>query len=179
MSDPFVAEIRLFPYNFAPRNWALCNGQTMPINQNAALFSLLGTSFGGNGQSNFQLPNLQGAVPLGTGQGPGLSAYALGQSGGSASVTLQTAQTPAHSHSLTADAETSTSASLQNAILMEGHFTGTATGKVAAYNTAAPDTAMNPAAITATGGGGPHNNMMPYLAFNFCIALMGIYPPRS
>ncbi len=179
MSDPFIAEIRMFPFSFAPKGWALCSGQLLPINQNTALFSLVGTSFGGNGSSTFGLPNLQGAVPVGTGQGPGLSAYSLGQAGGSASVTLQAMQTPPHSHSLTADAEVSTSPSPQNAIFMEGHFTGAGTGKVAAYNTAAPDTAMNPAAISSTGGGGPHNNMMPYLAVNFCIALSGIFPPRS
>ena len=180
MSDPFLAEIRMFPFPFAPRGWALCNGQILPLSQNTALFSLLGTNFGGDGRSSFGLPNLQGAVPVGTGQGPGLSAYQVGQSGGSASVTLQTGQMPPHSHALTAVAEVSTSASPQNAIFMDGHFTGgSGPGKVAAYNTAAPDTAMNPAAITPAGGGGPHNNLMPYLTVNFCIAMAGIYPPRS
>ena len=179
MSDPFLGEIRIFPFSFAPVNWAMCNGQILSVSQNTALFSLLGVSFGGNGSSNFGLPNLQQAVPLGTGQGTGLSPYVTGQFGGSSTVTLATAQTPAHTHALVADAEVSTSASPAGAILMDGHYTGATPGKVAAYTTQAPDTTMSPAAIGLAGRSGPHNNMMPYLTLNFCIALAGVYPSRS
>src|SRR6266568_5154656 len=103
MSDPFVAEIRIFPFNFAPTGWALCNGQLLPISQNTALFSLLGTIYGGDGKSTFALPNLQGSAPLGQGQGPGLSLYDLGQSGGSQTITLLTSEMPVHNHTLRAD----------------------------------------------------------------------------
>ena len=182
MSEPFIGEIRIFPFPFAPSGWAACNGQLLPVQQNAALFSILGTAFGGNGTTNFALPNLQGAVPVGVGQGVALSNYPLGQSGGSATVTLPATQFPTHSHPLTADAEVSTALSPAGAILMDGHFTastGSTTGKMAAYSTDPPDTALNAGAVVAAGGGGAHNNMMPYLALNICIALTGIFPPRS
>jgi microcystin-dependent protein len=179
MTDQFLAEIRIFPFNFAPLGWALCNGQVLPISQNTALFSLLGTNFGGDGRSTFGLPNLQGCIPVDQGQGPGLSPYDVGQTGGVATVTLLTQQNPIHIHSLAADREAATSASPAGAIYMRGHYTAATNGAILAYTAQAPATAMNPIAIAPAGGSQPHNNMMPYLTLNFCIALTGIFPPRS
>jgi len=180
MSDQFVAEIRLFPFNFAPVGWAFCNGQLLPISQYSALFSLLGAYYGGNGTSNFALPNLQGRIPVDQGQGPGLSPYTVGQSAGAPTITLTAQENAAHSHSLNADTEVATSASPAGAIYQKGHYkTATTAGIVQAYSAQAPGAAMNANALTPAGGGLPHNNMMPYLALNFCIALTGIYPQRS
>jgi microcystin-dependent protein len=168
--DPFVAEIRIFPFNFAPRGWSFCNGQLLPISQNTALFSLLGTTFGGNGTTNFGLPNLQGSAPMFYGQGPGLSLYDLGQQGGSETVTLLQSQMPSHSHQLKNTPE-------------DGDLTNPAGASIAkassaVYSTAAVNTTMLPTALSNAGGGLPHNNMMPYLTYNFNIAMQGVYPPR-
>ncbi len=173
--DPFVAEIRIFPMNFAPKGWAFCNGQLLPLSQNTALFSLLGTTYGGDGKSNFALPNLQGAAPLQQGQLPGGSIYDLGQTGGQVYVTLTTQEIPAHNHP-------SYAADLGGYYDPKNNIWGIASGQRPApnvYTSAVPDTPMNQEAFSPSGGGQPHNNMSPYLVFNFCIALQGVYPPRS
>ncbi len=175
MADPFVAEIRIFPFNFAPRGWAFCDGQLLPLSQNTALFSLLGTTYGGNGQNNFALPNLQGRMAMAPGQGPGLSLRDLGESDGSAAVTLMPAEVPAHSHQLMATASATSASPAGKA--MSPALTATNTA-VPAYKNGSNRVAMAPAAVAPVGGQ-PHNNMPPYLALNFCIALQGVYPPRS
>ena len=188
MSEPFIGQIQPFGFNFAPRGWALCDGQLLPISQNTALFSLLGTTYGGDGKTTFALPDLRGRLPMHQGRGPGLSTRKIGQKGGSETVTLNVAQMPAHDHS----------------------GTGTVTGKVQAnsgagdtdnpagntlatlsrtnqYSTAGPNTAMHSDTVTGTGnfttstagGSQPHNNMQPYLVINWCIALVGLFPSRS
>jgi len=173
MADPFVAEIRIFPFNFAPKGWAWCNGQLMPLSQNTALFALLGTTYGGDGKSTFALPNLQGCSPMQPGQGPGLSLRDLGESGGSETVTLFESEIPAHSHALLADtldpADT-------NAVSPNASFALSTGGTL--YQDA-PNADAAAVALTAAGGNTPHNNMMPYLTVNFCIALQGIFPPRG
>ena len=173
MSDPFVAEIRIFAGNFAPRGWALCNGQLLPISQNTALFSLLGTYYGGNGSSNFALPNLQGAVPMHPGQGPGLSLHDLGETGGSETVTLIQSEIPLHNHALMAVPDPGDLADPTGRSLARS-----ATGNLYQSNTAAPVN-MNVGVVQPSGGSQPHNNMMPYLALTFIIALQGVYPPRD
>ncbi len=171
MSDPFVAEIRIFPFNFAPQGWAFCNGQLLPISQNTALFSLLGTTYGGDGRSTFALPDLQGNVPLGAGQGPGLSLRDLGETGGAATVTLLESEIPAHTHTLVGTLEDDDSTT------PAGRAYG---GLSVAYAPAnAPAVPMAPEALAPAGGSLPHNNMQPYLTMNFCVALQGIFPPRS
>jgi microcystin-dependent protein len=175
MSDQFLGEIRLFPFNFAPLGWAMCNGQLLPISQNTAVFSLLGTQFGGNGTSNFALPNLQGSGALDFGNGAGLSEREIGETGGSAAVTLLTNEIPAHTHSLKSAATTG------NAASPAGNSFGSAPrGKPPGY--AAPGgavVAMSASAVGSAGSGQPHNNMQPYLTLNYCIALQGIFPARS
>jgi microcystin-dependent protein len=173
MSDPFVAEIRIVGFNFAPRGWAFCNGQTLPIAQNTALFSLLGTTYGGNGQTTFGLPNFQGNAPMFYQQGPGLSLYDIGQTGGSQSVTLLQNQMPQHNHGFTARPTPTTQQSSPVGL-----------GFVRSNSLPYSPTATSPASMGATavqqnGGNLPHNNMMPYLTMNFIIAMQGIYPPRS
>jgi microcystin-dependent protein len=172
MADPFVAEIRMFGFNFAPRGWATCDGQILPIAQNTALFSLLGTTYGGDGRTNFALPNLQSAFAIGQGQGPGLSNRLLGDSGGAASVTLQTSEMPPHTHGLMSTASP-TSGSPTGASLAP-----TATG-ASAYRIPGATAAMAPDALLASGGSQPHENRQPYLGMLFCIALQGVFPPRS
>jgi len=180
MSDQFLAEIRLFPFNFAPVGWAFCNGQILPISQNTALFSLIGTFYGGNGTSTFALPNLQSCIPVDQGQGVGLSPYAVGETDGAPTVTLVAAQNAVHTHALAGDQETPTSASPAGAIYMKGHYvTATTFGPVQTYSSQAPAATMNANAITLAGGNLAHNNLMPYLTLNFCIALQCIFPPRS
>ena len=171
MADPFVAEIRIFPFNFAPRGWAWCNGQLLPLSQNTALFSLLGTTYGGNGQSNFALPNLEGSAPLHPGQGPGLSLYDLGQQSGTETVTLLQSEIPSHNHTLRD--------SLETAEVNNPSGGSLATASAAIYSTNALNTTMSPAALSLTGGSQPHNNMMPYITFYFNIALQGVFPPRT
>jgi microcystin-dependent protein len=172
MTDPFVAEIRIFPFNFAPTGWAMCNGQLLPISQNTALFSLLGTTYGGNGQSTFALPNLQGSAPMHTGQGPGLSQRVLGQMSGTTAVTLLQSEIPQHTHALNAqNAPGDTSSPAGNAYAR-------AIGATPYQPPGGAQVAMAPQAVGVTGGSQPHNNMQPYLTLNFCIALQGIFPPR-
>jgi len=174
MSSPFIGQININAFNFAPQGWALCDGQLLPISQNTALFSILGTTYGGDGKSTFALPNLQGAVPLGPGQGPGLSNYVLGQAGGAASVTLTLAQLPAHNH--TPACETAGGlASPANAI-----WGGGGRGRPPAYSTTTnPTASLSPGALPGAGGNQAHNNLSPYLVLTFCIALQGIFPSRG
>jgi microcystin-dependent protein len=179
MANPFVAEIRIFPFNFAPKGWAFCDGQLLPISQNTALFSLLGTTYGGDGKSNFALPNLQGSSPMQPGQGPGLSDYFLGQEGGTDTVTLLQTEIPLHSHAFNADNHPATTGNPAGGSYAQGQWTALPnSGNVNIYFVAAPDTALNPNAIGPAGGGQPHNNLMPYLTLNFCIALQGVFPAR-
>ncbi|HXU76987.1 MAG TPA: tail fiber protein [Methylomirabilota bacterium] len=176
MSDVFLGEIRVFGFNFPPRGWAFCNGQILPISQNTALFSLLGTSYGGNGISTFALPNLQGSAPLHSGQGLGLTPRTLGEFGGQANVTLGITQIPAHTHSAMAGS----SAGDQNG--PQGNTWASARVGRQLENRYAPSGAnlpMNPNALADAGSSQPHNNLPPCLALNFCIALQGIYPSRS
>jgi microcystin-dependent protein len=174
MANPFVAEIRIFPFNFAPKGWALCNGQLMPISQNTALFSLLGTTYGGDGKSNFALPNLQGSAPMHPGQGPGLSLHYLGEASGSDTITLLQSEMPAHSHTV--------GASGQNALQSvpgPSSVLARSNGAFAYVPGSNPIVNMNSAAIVPIGGNQPHNNLQPYLTINFCIALQGVFPPRT
>ena len=173
MSDPFVAEIRIFPFNFAPTGWAQCNGQLLPISQNTALFALLGTFYGGDGKSTFALPDLQGSAPLFWGQGQGLSNYDIGQIGGSEFVTLLESEIPAHTHAMRGII---TPATLLTGAPTTG-FARAVGGNV--YKAASADTFLAPQALSPAGGDQPHNNMQPYLTLNFCIALQGVFPPRS
>lgn len=171
MSDPFIGEVRLFGCNFAPTGWAACDGQLMPIAQNTALFSLLGTAFGGNGVSNFALPDLRGRVALGTGAGSGLTPRQQGEAGGSATVTLQPTHMPAHTHGLMAGlSATGNSPELSS-------LAPTATGALA-YRVPGGLVPMAGSALAVAGGSQPHENRPPMLALNFCIALQGIYPAR-
>ena len=176
MSDQFVGEIRIFGFDFAPVGWAACNGQLIPLSQNTALFSLLGTTYGGNGTSNFALPNLQGLVPVGFGQGPGLSAYALGQSGGEAAHTLLASELPAHVHGALAHTGRGSTAVQTPAAGSTLSISQGGDAYVAAQSAAA---AMGPAQLATAGGGQPHTNLMPMLGFTICIALQGTYPSRS
>ncbi|HWM93168.1 MAG TPA: tail fiber protein [Thermoanaerobaculia bacterium] len=175
MADPFVAEIRIFPFNFAPKGWAWCDGQLLPLSQNTALFSLLGTTYGGNGKSNFALPDLQGRAPMHPGQGPGLSLHDLGETGGSETVTLLESEIPAHSHALTS----------QGAAGNRTNPVGNSIARVAGatpYLPASPTpplVSMSDQALAPAGGDQPHNNLQPYLTFYFCIALQGVFPPRG
>ncbi|MGB7203496.1 MAG: tail fiber protein [Pyrinomonadaceae bacterium] len=173
MADPFVAEIRVFGFNFAPRGWAFCNGQLLPLSQNTALFSLLGTTYGGNGKSNFALPNLQGSAPMFWGQGPGLSLRDIGETGGSTAVTLLTTEMPAHNHGEIVRP----TAFIPPADTPVGNVGGRSNSRP--YNSTGPNGAMGSTAVGLQGGGQPHNNLMPYLTLNFCIALQGVFPPRS
>ncbi|PYP82433.1 MAG: phage tail protein [Candidatus Angelobacter sp. Gp1-AA117] len=175
MSNPFLAEIRIFTGNFAPKGWALCDGQLMPISQNTALFSLLGTTYGGDGKSNFALPNLQGCAPMQAGQGPGLSLRDLGETGGEQTVTLLQTEMPAHSHTCQAQ-------SLSGGLPDPGNnvWSSGGKGRPASYAaTSANNVQMSPLATSITGGNLPHNNMPPYLGLTFIIALQGVFPARS
>jgi microcystin-dependent protein len=176
MSNPFVAEIRIFAGNFAPTGWALCDGQLLPISQNTALFSLLGTTYGGNGTSNFALPNLQGSAPMSSGQGPGLTNRFLGESGGSQTVTLITTEIPTHTHTPQAF---STSKADQTS--PAGHVWSKAQSgrQPLPMYSATPGAPMYAQALQPTGNDQPHNNMMPFETLTFIIALQGIFPPRS
>lgn len=173
MSDQFLAEIRIFPFNFAPKGWALCDGQLQPINQNTALFSLLGTQFGGDGITTFALPDLQGSSPVDFGSGTGLTPRNMGDAGGEQTVTLLASQMPAHTHTAQAGASGGQGSPLGNA------WASGIRGRPPAYGPSGANVAMSPSAISPAGGSQPHNNLMPYLCLNFCIALQGIFPPRS
>jgi microcystin-dependent protein len=175
MSEPFLAEIRMFGFNFAPKGWAFCDGQLMPISQNTALFSLLGTNFGGDGRTTFGLPNLQAKVPLQQGQGPGLSPYVLGETGGASSVTLTPPQMPAHTHALQCASTTADQTSPANALPA---IPAAQRGQNFFADSPGTLPAMKANLLAPSGGGGPHNNLPPFLSLNFCIALTGIFPSR-
>ena len=181
MADPFVAEIRIFPFNFAPKGWAFCDGQLLPLSQNTALFSLLGTTYGGDGKSNFALPNMQGNAPMHPGQGPGLSLHDLGEMAGSETVTLLESEMPSHSHAfMGSNGPGAGTTPAGNLPAKGGWDDGTNAGVVAMYvANVTPNVTMNDNAIAPAGGDQPHNNMMPYLTLNFCIALQGVFPPRT
>ena len=174
MADPFVAEIRIFPFNFPPRGWAWCDGQLLPISQNTALFSLLGTTYGGDGRSNFALPDLQGSAPMHPGQGPGLSLHYLGETGGSETVSLLESEIPSHSHTLRASSDIAELQTPSPARSMARSQNANAY-KATSANLAS----MSPNALAPAGGDQPHNNLQPYLTFYFCIAMQGVYPPRG
>jgi microcystin-dependent protein len=175
MADPFVAEIRIFPFNFPPKGWAFCNGQLLPLSQNTALFSLVGTFYGGDGKSTFALPNLQGSVPMQTGQGQGLSERFLGEQSGAETVTLLVSEIPLHTHSVSG---TSTIGAVQSPgpTVIIARMEGGANVYQSVTN--ANLVTMAPQALAPAGGSLPHNNMQPYLTLNFCIALQGVFPPR-
>jgi microcystin-dependent protein len=176
MSSPFVAEIRIFPFNFAPTGWAFCDGQPLPISQNTALFSLLGTTYGGDGKSTFALPNMQGNAPMHPGQGPGLSLHYLGETSGSETVTLIPSEMPLHQHSILA-----VNSDIGNLNAPAADRSLARSGAAQAYqsNSNTGITQLNPSAMAVGGGDQPHNNMQPYLTLNFCIALQGVFPPRG
>ena len=172
MADPFLAEIRIYPFSFPPKTWAFCNGQLMPISQNTALFSLLGTFYGGDGKSTFALPNLQASVAMHAGQGQGLSERFLGESAGSQFVTLLQSEMPVHTHSEKVGLGDSTSR------LPDGNLHATAIG-LGQFAAPGATVELHPSSLAPAGGSLPHNNMQPYLVMNFCIALQGVFPPRS
>jgi len=165
MSEPFLSEIKIVSFNFPPKGWALCNGQLLPINQNQALFSLLGTTYGGNGQTNFALPNLRGRLPIHMG-----NTHTLGEAAGSTAVTVNIQQLPTHLHTLVANDANA------NQPIPSGALPASANN---AYTPPAALTTLNPTSVTSVGGGQPHNNMMPYLVLNFIIALQGIFPSQN
>ena len=168
MSDQFLAEIRIFPFNFPPTGWAFCDGQLMPISQNTALFALLGTTYGGDGKSTFALPDLQGSAPMQPGQGKGLSLRDLGEMSGSENITLLQSEMPFHTHGLNCDNND------PNNIQPTQRFVG----RSQVFAPAANLQGMAIQALALAGGGLPHNNMQPYLTLSFCIALQGIFPQR-
>jgi microcystin-dependent protein len=174
MSDQFVAEIRIFPFNFPPTGWAFCDGQLMPISQNTALFSLLGTTYGGDGKSTFALPDLQGSAPMQPGQGQGLSLRDLGEMSGTESITLLVSEIPVHTHTLMVDTQDPSDLTVGGPTRVLAQSSG-----VFAYQPSNANVApMAFQALPPAGGGLPHNNMQPYLTLNFCIALQGIFPQR-
>ncbi len=173
MSEPFTAEIRIFAGNFAPRGWAFCNGQLLPISQNTALFSLIGTTYGGDGRSTTALPNLEGRVPMHPGRGPGLTSRRLGQRGGTERITLTEAQMPNHNHTLFGSNNSANQRNPQNHTPAFGSGRGT---NLYSNSSASTGTFRD---LTNTGGSQAHNNIQPFLAMNFIIALVGLYPSRS
>ena len=176
MASPFIAEIKMFAGNFAPRNYAFCSGQILPIQQNTALFSLLGTTYGGNGQTTFALPDLRGRSAIHQGSGPSLTPYSLGQPAGAETVALTTAQLPQHNHSPQATSVAGSSSDPTN-----NTWAANVGGRTPPplYSNTAPDTLMNTNAVASTGSGLPHENRQPYLAINFIIVLSGIFPARN
>jgi microcystin-dependent protein len=169
MGTPFLSEIRIFSFNYAPQGWAFCNGQTLPINQNQALFSLMGTTYGGNGQTNFQLPNLQGRIPIHFGND-----YVQGEISGEATHTITVNETPAHAHTMNS---VNTAA---NSTSPAGNWLATPAAQIGdLYGPATSTTNMAAQSISNTGGSQPHNNLQPYLVLNYCIALVGIFPSRN
>jgi microcystin-dependent protein len=173
MSDPFIGEIRLFPFDFAPRGWAWCHGQLLPISQHTALFALIGTIYGGDGRTTFALPDLRGRVAVSAGQGPGLDAYDLGEPGGSESVSLDESQLAAHTHRVSVNGATSEFAKPNN------RFLGRLVPDGTTYAAAANGKSLHADAIAPAGEGEPHENRPPYLALHYCIALEGIFPARN
>ena len=183
MADPFLGEIRAFGFPFAPVNWALCQGQILPIQQNTALFSIIGARFGGNGTSNYGLPNLQGQAPMGAGSGPGLTPRAMGEAAGTAAVTLLPAEMPPHSHAIAVQTANATAAIPGGNVLAQGvKGAGSRAQTKPAYAPGAPTVPQGALDANALapfpGGGQAHNNMQPCLALNFCICLNGIFPTR-
>jgi microcystin-dependent protein len=177
MADPFVAEIRIFPFTFAPKGWAFCNGQLMPLSQNTALFSLLGTTYGGDGKSNFALPDLQGRAPMHPGQGSGLSLHDLGETGGAETVTLLQSEMPFHTHQIMSSSNPPpANAGVPDPSVSLSRSSGTTAYQVPPLSNLGM---MDPQAIGIAGASLPHNNMQPYLTFNFNIALQGVFPPRT
>jgi microcystin-dependent protein len=174
MADPFVAEIRIFPFNFAPKGWAFCDGQILPISQNTALFALLGTTYGGDGKSTFALPDLQGNSPMHPGQGQGLSLRDLGEIGGEETVTLLVSEIPVHTHIVNSSAILSTTSTPASNMVLSRSVNGTAYGVLDNTGTQV----FGPEALAPAGGSLPHNNLQPYLVLNYCIALQGVFPPR-
>lgn len=173
MSDPFIGEIRMFGGSFAPAGWALCQGQLMPISENEPLFNLIGTTYGGDGQETFALPDLQGRIPIHQGQGPGISQnYIIGEKAGVESVTLTTQQIPIHSHSVLASTDPATST------LASGNITA-ATNQLEVYTENSPTKTFAPNTLSPTGGSQPHDNMMPFLVITFIISLFGIFPSQT
>jgi microcystin-dependent protein len=170
MADPFVAEIRIFGFSFAPKGWAFCNGQILPISQNTALFSLLATTYGGDGKSTFALPNMQGNAPMFYGQGNGLSLYEIGEQGGVPTVTLLASETPQHTHNITAQTIDQGDTRIPSPSVNLGN--------TQMYSNSTNAT-MDPTATSLYGNSQPHNNLQPYLTLNLCIALQGVYPPRT
>jgi microcystin-dependent protein len=168
MSTPYVGEIRMFAGNFPPLGWAFCDGQTLAISEYFTLFNLIGTLYGGDGESTFNLPDLRGRVPVHQGAGPGLSSYSLGSMEGSERVTLTVVQVPQHTHALLADVQPAESALPQGRVLAEADAD--------VYGAGAPSTALHASAVTPAGGAQPHENMQPYLCIHFIIALDGIFP---
>jgi len=172
MADPFLGEIRIFGFNFAPQGWAQCNGQFLPINQNQALFSLLGTTYGGNGQTTFALPDIRGRAQNHFGAG-----FNLGQAGGEIAHTITMSEMPAHIHTLSSNLAVVGQATNATQGVPTGNFFANSGKSV--WSTSNPDAVMAPGAVTNVGGSQPHNNMQPYLVVNFCIALIGIFPSRN
>ncbi len=170
MGTPYLSEVRIFSFNFAPKGWALCNGQLLPINQNQALFALIGTYYGGNGTTNFQLPNLQGRMAVHKGTDSAGNSYDIGQTGGVDSVTLTTAEIPAHTHQASAVSNTANLAAPAN---------NSWAASVDEPYGPSPGVAMNAASVSSTGGGQAHTNIAPCLTLNFCIALQGIFPTQN
>lgn len=173
MSEPFVAQIQIFGFNFAPTGWALCQGQILSISQNTALFSLIGTQFGGNGTSNFALPNMQGNIAIGQGQGPGLTPRVIGETGGQQNVTLIANQVPSHTHPAICNNAVGT------AYDPAGEVWSQDAGGNQEYGSTTVTGNMAPNAIMQAGGGQPHNNLQPFVVMNYCIALQGVFPSRS
>jgi microcystin-dependent protein len=175
MSTPFMGELRIMSFNFAPKGWTQCNGQLLPINQNQALFSLLGTTYGGDGRVNFGLPKLQGRVPLGFGNG-----FIMGEQGGEYAHTLNTSEMTQHNHIMWGlDGNANTPTSAPTASVAKGHSTATGQPPVDIFGTAQPNRIFAPGAITNAGGSQPHANLQPYLCLNVCIALQGIFPSQN
>jgi microcystin-dependent protein len=172
MSQPFLSEIKIFSFNFAPKGWAMCNGQLLPINQNQALFSLLGTTYGGNGQTNFALPNLQSRVPIHEGR-----SHTLGEAGGEQSHTLTIAELPTHTHGFSANsAVVGAAANATQGLPASNYWANSGKG---VYSTSPGNAVMSPQTIANVGGSQPHLNMQPFLVLNFCIALQGIFPSQN
>lgn len=173
MADPFVAEIRIFPFNFPPKGWAFCDGGLLPLSQNTALFSILGTTYGGDGKSTFALPNLQGKAPLHRGRGAGLTERLLGEEGGDETVTLLVNEIPVHTHLPNCNDQ-------DGGLISPNNHSWALTDEINVYvKNGVADAPMSSQALSEAGGNLPHNNMPPYLTLNFCIALQGVFPPRS
>jgi microcystin-dependent protein len=180
MSDPFLAEIRIFPFSYAPAGWQMCSGQLLPITQYSTLFSLIGTYYGGDGVRTFALPDFEGNIPVCAGSAPGLSVYAVGQFDGGQTVTLLDSQSPLHNHAVNATKNKGTGSTPAGQIYARGDWAdpnGTG-GALQLYSGSAPNVPLKSTALGFTGGGQPHNNMMPTLTLNFCISMQGVFPQR-